>query len=112
MRRDLPAGTDSRLKRIGEDVADERRLERYGVLLSTIRVFLVCAVMILLLSVFSLLSVAPGSDAFYIAVIADCIDSLLLAGCLVLFFRVRKKYLAVMRESSARSRPPEEGGLS
>ena len=78
---------------VAEAMDRERRLNALGSSLSTLRVYLVLAVQCYLLLGFSLIFVRPPSGAFYAAVFALSVNTLLFAGCLVRGLGLRKRML-------------------
>jgi hypothetical protein len=78
---------------VAEALDRERRFNTLGSALSTLRVFLVLVVQCYLLGGFSLIFVRPPSGAFYAAILALSVNTLLLAGCLVRGFSIRRQML-------------------
>lgn len=95
---------------VAEELDRERRFNSLGSSLSTLRVLLVIAVQAYLLLGFSLLFVRPPSGAFYAAIFALAANSLLLAGCLIRFFVIRRKMLRLSSpRAKTRGQPPPAG---
>lgn len=89
-----PAGvTAGKPAEVADALDRERRFDKLGATLSTLRIFLLLSVQCYLLLGFSLIFVRPPSGAFYIAVIVLAINSLLFAGCLARFFHIRNQML-------------------
>ena len=82
---------------VAEAMDRERRFNALGSALSTLRVYLVLVVQCYLLLGFSLIFVRPPSGAFYAALLALSINTLLFAGCLVRGFSLRKQMLRLSR---------------
>ena len=78
---------------VSETLDRERRFDKLGSALSTLRIFLVLVVQCYLLAGFALIFVRPPSPSFYAAIIVLPVNTLLFAGCLVRFFSIRKKML-------------------
>jgi len=94
------------------EVADaldrERRLDRLGAAFTTVRVFLVLVVQAYLLLAFALLSVRPPAGAFYAALLALGMNTLLAAGCLAWALRLRRhmrQLIAAPQQQSPAERP-------
>ncbi len=75
----------------------ERRFEKLGAVLATLRVFLMLSVQFYLLLGFALLFVRPPSAAFYIAIMLLPVNTLLCIGCLARFFRTRSAMIRLRR---------------
>ena len=86
---------------IAEALDRERRFDTLGSALSTLRIFLVLVVQFYLLLGFSLLFVRPPSGAFYAALMALSVNTLLCAGCLIRGFSIRKKMLRLSQGGTA-----------
>jgi hypothetical protein len=82
---------------VAEALGRERRFNTLGSALSTLRVFLVLVVQCYLLLGFSLVFVRPPSGAFYAAILALSVNTLLFAGCLVRGFTVRREMLRLSK---------------
>lgn len=82
---------------IAEELDRERRFSTLGASLSTLRVFLVLVVQCYLLLGFSLLFVRPPSAAFYAAIMAMSVNTLLFAGCIIRAFSLRRKMLRLSK---------------
>ena len=90
---------------VAEALNRERRFNTLGSALSTLRVFLVLVVQCYLLLGFSLIFVRPPSAAFYAAMMALAVNTLLFAGCLVRAFAIRSKMLRLRCSAQGTSEP-------
>lgn len=81
---------------VAERLEHERRLDALGAGLTTLRVFLVVAVQAYLLLGFSFLFVRPPSPAFYAALFALLVNTILFTACLLRFFRIRRKMFSLI----------------
>lgn len=97
----LPRVPDPGPAEISAALDRERRFAVLGSSLSTLRVFLVLVVQFYLLLGFSLIFVRPPSAAFYAALFALSINTLLCIGCLVRGFSLRKKMLRLSNSPGA-----------
>jgi len=71
----------------------ERRFQKLGEVLATLRVFLMLSVQFYLLLGFALLFVRPPSAAFYIAIMVLLLNTLFCAGCVLRFFKIRREMI-------------------
>ena len=86
---------------VSEALDRERRFDALGSALSTLRVFLVLVVQCYLLLGFSLIFVRPPSGAFYAALLALSVNTLLCAGCLVRGFGISREMLRLSKAGEA-----------
>ena len=101
-----PAGVPrDEAAQVADELNRQRRFEALGSAMSTLRVFLVLVVQCYLLLGFSLIFVRPPSAAFYAAMLALAVNTLLFAGCLVRAFAIRSKMLRLRRSAQRPSEP-------
>lgn len=96
MSSEIHRGASPGSDRVADTLERERRCQRLGTTLSTLRVFFVLVVQAYMLLGFAFFFVRPPSPSFYIALWTLLANTILGIGCLLFALRIRKLMLRLM----------------